>query len=1566
MPLIENTDRIGEYTLTSAINMDYDEIDGNVEVLIIKEYTSISGIMLEDATNLKSITIPASVTTIDPVVFSTTISLASIIVDENNVKYSSLDGVLFNKEETILIKFPPGKNGSYIIPESVTSIGNNAFDGATSLISIIIPVSVISIGSNAFNGATELISITFADTLGDGGASTLVSIGDSAFAGVTNLTSITIPESVTSIDNKAFVNATQLESIIVDEDNVNYSSVDGVLFNNNKKTLIFFPSGKNGSYIIPESVSSIGNNAFDGATGLTSITFAETSTLTSIGNDVFNNTGLTTIVIPASVTSIGNAFTSATHLQHIIVDQYNANYSSLDGVLFNKLLTTLIQFPTDNNRISYTIPESVTSIGKSAFSNSTNLESIIFLESSNLTSIGDSAFSSASSLTSITIPSTVTSIGEGAFKDTTEVTSINFTGTSRLKSIGNSTFENLRDLEYITIPSSVTNIGKNAFKNAINLTSITFANPSSLMDIGEGAFKNARILPSIIIPTSATNIGDRAFYGVTSLTSITIPSSVKKIGKNAFKKSGLKSIHFIEPSMLTDIGESAFQGLTKLTSITIPTSVTSIMSNAFEGSGVESITFSEPSSLVNIESNAFDVAVKIPKNTTAAALAERIEQGMSFMDDDDDEDSNNDAEVYEYSPESIIIDNYFINSMKTKFNDISLFMSLVIDVFTDNFNLLDTGINANFTSIFIPASVTNISSNVLSKFKNIIVDQNNAKYSSLDGVLFNKDQTTLIQFPGDKAISSYTIPLSVTLIDKDAFDNRQFTNSISITIPASVTLISDAFSSSFEGLENIIVDQNNAKYSSLDGVLFDKDKKNIIKFPARKSGSYIIPPSVTYIKDDMFDESRNLTSITIPASVTYIGESEQDQSKTKGFSSIWIQSITVDQNNANYSSLDGVLFNKNKTILIQFPRNKTSSSYTIPSSVTRISESAFQFARNLTSVTLSESITRIDNMSFGFLTGLISIVIPSSVTSIGDLAFGLCKNLTSITFSEPSSLKRIGSNAFAFTKGLTAITIPSSVSKIGDGAFMLVKGLTSITFSEPSSLKSIGGGVFINTGLATITIPSSVTSIGDAAFSLTENLTSITFSEPSSLKSIGSVAFMGSSVSSITIPSACTSIKYACAWSSFTSITFTEPSSLKSIGEGAFMMVKGLTSIVIPASVTSIREAAFFNTTSLSSIIIPSSVRRIDTAFLLVENLQTVYLSNDGQLGFNFNTQRSFYGSGNNTYIIDKKYFNTFTTFSLSSTFVNEGDFYSGALTSNSHTQPQYTILSQPINNLYILGNMLIAKYPFNYREYQNYSIQIRAISNGITINKSFTIQVLNLPDAPISVNISNTNIPANSPIGTVVGTLNTYDYDLNDTFVYQFSSGVGGDDNSYFTIVNNKLYISHVLDYNTKNTYTIRVKTTDRDGLSVENPIIIHVILPIAGSFETSGLVGNLSYITLQGQNITGGNLIYEITHLPKYGLLTMINTDGGFSYVPNSNNQDSFKYVVKEGTMTSLPGTVFISNYNQTDIQSIPSSLGTFDFDNISFDGNKWTFGTITTNTFIQGSSYYKLGNYTLQNKK
>jgi len=370
----------------------------------------------------------------------------------------------------------------------------------------------------------------------------VTSIGLTAFYDCSSLTSVTIPSTVTSINEAAFYNCSSLTSITVDNRNPVYTSVDGILFDKNIRTLIRYPQGRNqGTYVIPSSITSIGDYSFKGCNNLSNITIP--SSVRSIGDFAFSSChSLTSVIIPSSVTSLSrNAFFGCRILTSINVDNRNSVYASIDGVLFDKTIRTIISYPMGRNQRIYVIPSSVMSIGDLAFDIS-SLTAITI--PSTVTSIGNRAFSYCGNLTSITIPSSVTSIGESVFMGSTNLASISVDNrNSFYASIDGVLFDkNIRNLiEYpegknqgnYVIPSSVTHIGIGAFYNS-TLASITL--PSSITYIGFAAFESCRSLTSITIPSSVTHIEDSAFSSCYSLTSVTL-SRRTQVGKDAFPAS---------------------------------------------------------------------------------------------------------------------------------------------------------------------------------------------------------------------------------------------------------------------------------------------------------------------------------------------------------------------------------------------------------------------------------------------------------------------------------------------------------------------------------------------------------------------------------------------------------------------------------------------------------------------------------------------------------------------------------------------------------------------------------------------------------------------------------------------------------------------------------------------------------------------------------------------------------------------------------------------------------------------------------------------------------------------
>lgn len=395
---------------------------------------------------LTGITIPKSVKTIGNGAFNNCKNLKSIDVSDQNNFYSSQDGILFNKDKSILIKAPDGiKKENYVTPDSITTISNYAFSNCNELSgNLIISENVTSIGYYAFSWCN-------------------------------NLTGISLPGSVTCIGDSVFTGCNNLKSIDVSEQNECFYSLDGVLLSKDKSELIAVPSGIEGkSYAVPNGIKTIGNSAFSFC-NLTSITLP--GSVTSIGNSAFFCcSDLKDINIPDNVTVIGNsAFDGCSKLKSITIPD---SVTTIENWAFNDC----------RSLEEITLPNNLTTICGATFYNCWSLTDIKIPQ--NVTTIEYDAFADCSNLKSITLPDGITKIESRAFYDCRNLQNVNLP--AGLSEIGSSTFYNCSSLTEITIPDGVTVIDEYAFFCCRELTNITI--PKSVTTIGDRAFYDCRNL----------------------------------------------------------------------------------------------------------------------------------------------------------------------------------------------------------------------------------------------------------------------------------------------------------------------------------------------------------------------------------------------------------------------------------------------------------------------------------------------------------------------------------------------------------------------------------------------------------------------------------------------------------------------------------------------------------------------------------------------------------------------------------------------------------------------------------------------------------------------------------------------------------------------------------------------------------------------------------------------------------------------------------------------------------------------------------------------------------------
>ncbi len=955
--------------------------------------------------NLESLHIASGITKIAEMAIYNNVNLESITVDESNTEYDSIDGVLFTKDGKTLIKYPENKSGTqYSVPTGTITIGENAFNNCDNLTKVTLNEGLTQISQAAFSDCSALSEMIIPDGVTNVGAcsfygcsalksivipASVTVVASQSFGRCTALEGITIPASVTDIRECAFEYCSALIKITF-EGNAP-TTIETTAFNGVTATA-YYDKTKNwaeddfqdyGGNITWKPVVEAIASGICGAEGdnltwtLDSdgiLTISGTGAMADYAFDNSNSTSTITtpwyiyksniksIVIGDGVTSIGN---------HAFYDCRDAI-----GITIPDSVASIgdMAFASCGRLTSIAVPNGIASIGEGAFYYCTGLESIAIPNS--VTVIGDYAFRECSNLTSITMPNNIASIGEGIFYRCNSLTDVAIP--SSVKSIGDFAFNCCNSLTSIDIPSGVKNIGKEVFLGCSELSSVTM--PDSITSLGDYAFDSCVGLTNITIPSSVTNIGYGTFYDCTSLNNVIFACDAPEIRDNAFTNvtATVKYPHTKNwpEDKLQDYGGT----------ITWKAIAETVASGTCGAEG-DNLTWTLDSDGVLTISGTG--AMKDYPNEIGAPWADFaddltkvvIEEGITTIGASAFMYCDNLTEVVIPGTVTSIGSTAFLgcNSL-TKFDIPEGVISVGGEAFGEC-NALER--------INIPSSLTSFGErmfmNGAGKLTEINVDSGNTVYSSKEGVLYSKDGSTLVCYPCGKEDSSYIVPEGVTAIGNSAFEDCNVTqvqlpdtltricahafmncpslktvnipNGVStiesgafscgitsISIPASVTEMESAFTESY-ALTEINVDSSNPNYMSKDGVLFNKDGKELICYPDQKTDiEYTVSDGVVAIKDGAFADTRNLKKVTIPGNVKII--------EKYAFSNM-------------IDSLEEVVLSEGLAV---------------------IDDGAFSWCGGLTSITIPASVTKIGERAF-IESGLTGISFKGDALQIADNAF---------------------------------------------------------------------------------------------------------------------------------------------------------------------------------------------------------------------------------------------------------------------------------------------------------------------------------------------------------------------------------------------------------------------------------------------------------------------------------------------------------------------------------------------------------------------------------------------------
>ncbi len=760
-------------------------------VKVIKE------LAFSECINLSSFRLPADIERIEPQAFYRCINLTEFTSDGGNGFYRVEDGIVYSDDMTQLVVYPCNKaDTSYTIPDSVLTVCDYAAYGSKNITVLVMGKNVTSIGKNSFAYNESIESIVFSDKL--------TFIGESAFFSDSKLKEVILPEGLSELSDSAFSNCDLLEKVYIPS---TVTQIGEACFS----YCISLTEAD-----ISEGLVRIGVSAFECCYALRDIKFPES--LNTIESNAFINCdSLETIHLPAALGNLTyNPFSDCDNLVSITVDENNAVFSSVGGVLYNKAGTFLYAYPAAKPDTVFVVAENITYLASSAFRGVRYLEDVYIL--GKIYRIHSFLFYNASALQNVYLSPGARIIDSCSFAKCPSLEYVYIP--DGVEEISNQAFLNSTALTEIVLPASVTHITESAFAGCTALESVTVLNPECAFESAYAGMPENTVIKGYkgstaeayagtdgltFLPVTASgSFSDNCLWVLDENGLLEISGDGEMTGFTSLAavpwkdyKADIKTVEI--KNGVTSIGAYAFYQHTALDTVVLPEAVTHIDSFAFfDCTALKNINTSACTALESIGSNVFNGCTALKSITLPESLSTIGENTflrcMALeeikVDENNDVYYSDGGVLFEKRGDEINLVCYPVSRPGAKYTvdgkvtgiapAAFAYCDIIEEVkFPANSSLKYIGAAAFYEcsalrSFTVPKNVERIDGNVFSmcfSLENIFASFSNKNYCAFDGVLFNADMTSVIAYPAGNERRVYVIPATVQIIEKESFSH---------------------------------------------------------------------------------------------------------------------------------------------------------------------------------------------------------------------------------------------------------------------------------------------------------------------------------------------------------------------------------------------------------------------------------------------------------------------------------------------------------------------------------------------------------------------------------------------------------------------------------------------------------------------------------------------------------------------------------------------------------------------------------------------------------------------------